>query len=138
MSCIGYMLTADLNGPPARKCFYLMLCGRGPGCLGKNRTERRFTVYHVILFEFFNVLYLALYDFFWCGPFFKVFIEFVTILLLFYVFVFRLHGKWGLSSPTREAKYTSTVLESEVPTTGPQESFERYKWFKILNFFTYI
>ena len=69
--------------------------------------------------------------------FFKVFIEFVIILLLFYVFVFRLHGKWGLSSPTREAPI-STVLEGEVPTTGPQESFEWYKWFKILNFFTNI
>ena len=33
---------------------------------------------------------------------FKVFIEFVTILLLFYVLVFWLQGMWDLSSPTRD------------------------------------
>ena len=37
------------------------------------------------------------YSFFF---FFKVFIEFVTILLLFYVLVFWLRGMWDLSSPT--------------------------------------
>ena len=34
--------------------------------------------------------------------FFKVFIEFVTILLLFYVLVFGPLGMWGLSSPPRD------------------------------------
>ena len=33
---------------------------------------------------------------------FKVFIEFVTILFLFYVLVFFLRGMWGLSSLTRD------------------------------------
>ena len=33
---------------------------------------------------------------------FKVFIEFVTILLLSYVLVFWLRGMWNLSSPTRD------------------------------------
>ena len=33
---------------------------------------------------------------------FKVFIEFVTILLLFYVLVFWPRGTWDLSSPTRD------------------------------------
>ena len=33
---------------------------------------------------------------------FKVFIEFVTILLLFYVLVLWLRGMWNLSSPTRD------------------------------------
>ena len=34
--------------------------------------------------------------------FFKVFIEFVTILLLFYVLVFWPRGMWDLSSPNRD------------------------------------
>ena len=33
---------------------------------------------------------------------FKVFIDFVTILLLYYVLVFWLGGVWDLSSPTRD------------------------------------
>ena len=33
---------------------------------------------------------------------FKVFIEFITILLLFYVLVFWPRGMWDLSSPTRD------------------------------------
>ena len=33
---------------------------------------------------------------------FKVFIEFVTILLLFYVLGFGPRGLWGLSSPTSD------------------------------------
>ena len=38
---------------------------------------------------------------FWCGPFFKIFIEFVTIFLLFYVLDFWPLGIWDLSSPSR-------------------------------------
>ena len=37
---------------------------------------------------------------------FKVFIEFVTILLLFYVLVFWPGGMWDLSSPTRDRTHT--------------------------------
>ena len=37
-----------------------------------------------------------------CGPFFKVFIEFVTILLLFYVLGFGPRGMWDLSSLMRD------------------------------------
>ena len=37
---------------------------------------------------------------------FKVFIEFVTILLLFYVLVFWLQGTWDLSSLTRDRTCT--------------------------------
>ena len=33
---------------------------------------------------------------------FKVFIEFVPMLLLLYVLVFWLQGMWDLSSPTRD------------------------------------
>ena len=32
----------------------------------------------------------------------KVFVEFVTILLLFYILVFWLQGTWDLSFPTRD------------------------------------
>ena len=53
-------------------------------------------------FNFFKVLFI----YFWCGPFFKVFIEFVTILLLFYVLVFWPWGMWDLSSPTRDWTHT--------------------------------
>ena len=37
-------------------------------------------------------------DFFWCGPFFKFFIEFVTILFLFYVLVFQPKA-YGILAP---------------------------------------
>ena len=47
---------------------------------------------------------------------FKVFIEFVTILLLFYVLVFWMQGKWDLSSLTRD-RTAPLALEDEVLTT---------------------
>ena len=40
---------------------------------------------------------------------FKVFIEFVTILLLFYVLVFWLQGMWDLSFPTRDQTRTPCI-----------------------------
>ena len=40
---------------------------------------------------------------------FKVFIELVTVLLLFYVLVFWLQGMWGLSSLTRDGTHTSCI-----------------------------
>ena len=43
---------------------------------------------------------------------FKVFMEFVTILLLFYVLVFWLRGMWHLSSQTR--------AQTRVPCIGRQ------------------
>ena len=49
---------------------------------------------------------------------FKVFIKFVTILLLFYVLVFWPQGMWNLNSPTRDQTHTP-VLEGEILTTGP-------------------
>ena len=48
---------------------------------------------------------------------FKVFIEFVTLLLLFYVLIFGPRGVWYLSSMTRNETHTA-VLEDEVLTTG--------------------
>ena len=47
---------------------------------------------------------------------FKVFIEFVTILLLFYVLVFWPWGMWDPSSPTRD--WTRSPALKEVLTTG--------------------
>ena len=49
---------------------------------------------------------------------FKTFIEFVTILLLFYVFVFWPWGMWDLGSPAG-IKPAPTALEGQVLTTGP-------------------
>ena len=40
---------------------------------------------------------------------FKVFIEFVTILLLFYVLVFWPRGMWGLTSLTRDQTHTPFI-----------------------------
>ena len=40
---------------------------------------------------------------------FKLFIEFVTILLLFFVLVFWPRGMWGLSSPTRVRTRTPCI-----------------------------
>ena len=53
--------------------------------------------------------------------FFKVFIELVTILLLFYLLVFWPRGMWDLSSPTRDWPRTPCpALEGKVLTTGPR------------------
>ena len=43
------------------------------------------------------------------GPFFKVFMEFVTILLLFHVLVVWLQGMWDLSSLTRDQTCTPCI-----------------------------
>ena len=40
---------------------------------------------------------------------FKVFIEFITILLLFYVLVFWPQGMWDLSSLTRDRTHTPCI-----------------------------
>ena len=40
---------------------------------------------------------------------FKVFIEFITILLLFYVLVFWPQGMWDLSSQTRDQTCTPSI-----------------------------
>ena len=52
---------------------------------------------------------------------FKLFIEFVTVLLLFYVFVFVvfLAEAWGILAPLPGIKPTAPVLEGKVLTTGP-------------------
>ena len=47
--------------------------------------------------------------FFLMWTIFKVFIEFVTILLLFYVLVFWPQGMWDLSSPTGDRTRTTCI-----------------------------
>ena len=59
------------------------------------------------LFFFFNF-------FFRCGPFFEVFIEFVTILIPFFFFFLRFfffcpQGMWDLSSPIRDQTCTPCI-----------------------------
>ena len=56
---------------------------------------------------------------------FKVFIEFVTILFLFYVLVFWPQGMQDLSSLTRNQIYTPCI-RSKVLTTGPSEKSLQY------------
>ena len=50
--------------------------------------------------------------------FLKDFIEFVTILLLFYDMVFQPQAIWNLSSLTQESNPRPAALEGEVLTTG--------------------
>ena len=71
-----------------------------------------------------NNFFSFLEDFFGCGPFFKVFIKFVTILLPFYILVSWLQVMWGLSSLTRDRTYPHppTALEGEVLTMDCQRS----------------
>ena len=57
-------------------------------------------------FRYSIVLRFFLKDFFLMWTIFKGFIEFVTILLLFYVLVFWPRGTWDLSSPTRDQTLT--------------------------------
>ena len=52
---------------------------------------------------------LSFFFFFLMWTVFKVFIEFVTILLLFYVLVFRPRGIWDLSTPTRDGTLTHCI-----------------------------
>ena len=51
--------------------------------------------------------------------FLKVFAEFVTILLLFYISVFELWGMLGLSFSTRWVEHIPSVLEGKVLITEP-------------------
>ena len=56
--------------------------------------------------------------FFLCGRlFFKVFIEFITILFLFYVFFD--HEACGILAPRPGIQPAPPALEGEVLTTGP-------------------
>ena len=69
--------------------------------------------------------YYLVFFFFWCGPFLKSFIEFLTILLLVCVLVFWSWGMWNLISPSRDWTCTRFQRRSlnhwiarEVPNGG--------------------
>ena len=77
--------------------------------------------------------------FFLMWPLLKVCIEFVTILLLFYVLVLWPRGMWYLSSPTRDQTHTPRVGRQSLShwTTGDVCSlFISSK--KQLDFFSYV
>ena len=57
---------------------------------------------------FFRII-MSFCFFFLMWTIFRVFIEFVTILLLFYVLVFWPRGIWDLSSPTRDRTCTPSI-----------------------------
>ena len=62
--------------------------------------------------------YFTFKDFLLCGLFFKLFLKFVTILLLFHVLVFWLRGLRDLSPSTRDPiRPGIPALECEVLTT---------------------
>ena len=57
---------------------------------------------------------------------FKVFIEFVTILLLFYVLVFWPQGMWDLSSLTRDRTLTPCIGRQHLNQWTAREVPEQY------------
>ena len=67
----------------------------------------------VLLLQFFSWRF-----FFWSGLFFKVFIELVTKLLLFYVLAFWPQGMWDPSSPTSDWTRTPSTGR-QISATGP-------------------
>ena len=60
---------------------------------------------------------------------FKVFIESVTILLLFYVSVFWLQGMWDLSSLTRDHTHTPCIGRQSL---NPRTTAEGPQWSRVL------
>ena len=73
----------------------------------------------VILFYFFFLKKI----FFWMWIIFKVFIEFFTILLLFYVVVFCLGGMWDLQLLNKELKVHPLHWKSVLITGWPRKSY---------------
>ena len=65
-----------------------------------------FHIFHIFIMV--SALHIHYLKYFFDMGYFKVFIEFVTILLLFYVLVFWLRGMWGLSSSTKNRPCTLT------------------------------
>lgn len=64
--------------------------------------------------------------------FLNVFIEFVTILLLFYVLISWLWGMWDFNSPTKERTSTLCIRRSNVNHQGSPYSWDLSQiWFQI-------
>ena len=58
-------------------------------------------------------------EFFLMWTIFKVFIEFFTVLLMFYVFGFFGHEAGGILAPQPGIKPSPSAVESNILTTGP-------------------
>ena len=69
------------------------------------------------------VLTLIFFFFFLSGPVFKVFIEFVTILLLFYVLAFWPRRMCDILASQPGMEPTPPILECEVLIDEPPEKF---------------
>ena len=72
----------------------------------------------------------------WYEPFFKVFMEFVATLFLFYVFAFWPWSMWDFSSwPGTET--SPPAFKGKVLTTGPQGSpaTRNFKWKSVMLYF---
>ena len=67
---------------------------------------------------------------------FKVSIEFVTILLLFYVFWFFGREACGIPAPRPGIEPAPPALEGEVPTTGPPGK-SQFSILLYLSYFSY-
>ena len=95
-------------------------------CCGSNR--KLIPSFWLLLFFFLR--------FFLMWTIFKVFIEFVTILLLFYVLVFWPRGMWDLSSPTKEGGVLTTGTPGKSHNTlfsgkKTEHTLEPSSWFEI-------
>jgi len=80
--------------------------------MSKTNLIQRITQSNIVpLSAFFEKIFL-------CGPFFKVVIESVTILLLFHILLFWPPGKWDLGSQ-QGTEPAPPALDGEVLTPGP-------------------
>lgn len=62
----------------------------------------------------------------------KVFIAFVTVLLLFDLFVFFGHEACGIRASPPGIEFVPPALENEVLSTGPQGSLQRSTFLNLL------
>ena len=76
--------------------------------------------------------FFLLKDFLKIQTIFKVFTEFVTILLLFYVYGFFGHKACGILAPWPGIEPTPPPVKGEVPTTGPPGKSHTSFLFKIM------
>ena len=55
------------------------------------------------------LFFFQVFFFFLIWTIFKIFVEFVAILLLFYLFIFWSQGIWDLDSPPRDQTHTLCI-----------------------------
>ena len=84
--------------------------GRGPELLKVSSLKQAQVSKELMPFFFFNnIIWLCFLRFFFNVDMFKVFIEFVAVLLLCYVLAFRLQSMWDLSSLTSDRTCTPCI-----------------------------